>query len=125
MVIETLRFVSASSMAYVLAYAVLPDHLHLLLAPRDGATISRVMGSIKRFAIKRINEISGKSGPLWQQSFYDRIIRDDKQLETTIAYIHRNPVAAGLASTEEAFAFSSASSNGWTDLDRFFSDEGI
>jgi REP element-mobilizing transposase RayT len=38
--IEAINFVRRSGKAYVLAFAILPDHLHLLVVPRDGATVS-------------------------------------------------------------------------------------
>lgn len=107
-------------MAFILAYAVMPDHLHLLVAPRDTGSVSDIMHSIKRYAAKRINETMARHGPLWQQSFYDRVIRNEEHLRATIEYIHRNPVSAGLVSEEQQYRFSSAHPGAMSDIDAFF-----
>ena len=119
-VVNAIRYASESQRAYVLAYAVMPDHLHLLLVPRDGRTVSDVMLDIKRYSAKAINERLRRTGPLWQRSFYDRLIRGDAHLEATIRYIEHNPVAAGFARQAEEYRFSSASPQGFNDIERFW-----
>ncbi|HWO73538.1 MAG TPA: transposase [Dehalococcoidia bacterium] len=116
---ETIRNMSRSGRAYILAYAILPDHFHLLVAPRSGS-ISDVMKSIKGYTVKRINEMEGRRGAIWQEGFYDRVIRDEEQLRLTLEYIHRNPVEAGLADRQDAYRFSSAYPGAETDLDAYF-----
>ena len=119
-VVNAIRYASESQRAYVLAYAVMPDHLHLLLVPRAGRTVSDVMLDIKRYSAKAMNERLRRTGPLWQQSFYDRLIRGDAHLEATIRYIEHNPVAAGFARQAEEYRFSSASPQGFNDIERFW-----
>jgi REP element-mobilizing transposase RayT len=120
LLLECIRFLSTSGRAYVLAYAVMPDHLHLLVSPRNPATLSDVMRSLKRYATKQINEVTGRKGSLWQQSFYDRAMRDEAHLRATINYIHRNPVVEGLAKDEGDYLFSSAHHDSWSDLEAYF-----
>jgi REP element-mobilizing transposase RayT len=84
LLIDCILSMSQLGKAHVLAYAVMPDHLHLLLSPRNGGNLSNVMRSLKRFSVKRINESTSRSGSLWQQSFYDRAMRDEQHLYRTI-----------------------------------------
>ena len=46
--------------------------------------------------------------PFWQDESYDRLVRDEKEFERIVHYIEWNPVTAGLATTPEGFAWSSA-----------------
>ena len=122
LLVDCIGFISKSGRAEVLAYAVMPDHLHLLLAPRGDNTLSQVMHTLKRYAVKRINDATGRSGSLWQQSFYDRAIRDDAHLRATIDYIHQNAVAEGLVLVDEDYRFSSAHPDALSDLEAFLSE---
>ena len=106
--------------AFVLAYAAMPDHVHLLLVPKEGHTISDVMKSLKGFTARIINVRLAQRGALWQQSFYDRIVRSDEQLWQTIEYIHHNPVAADLVERAEDYSFSSAGRESTVDLEDYF-----
>jgi len=48
------------------------------------------------------------SQPIWMREYWDRFIRDDKHLESVVAYIHHNPVKAGLVINAEDWPWSSA-----------------
>jgi REP-associated tyrosine transposase len=119
--LQNIQFVRSSRAAYILTYAVIPDHLHLLLVPSNGATVSSVMKTIKGYTAKDLNRVTGHNGAVWQQSFYDRVIRGDEHLRLTVDYIHRNPVKAGLVPDAEANAWSSAHKDALTDLESFLS----
>ena len=119
-VVDAIRHASHAQRAYVLAYAVMPDHLHLLIVPRGDTTISSMMQQIKRFSAKEINARRAERGSIWQQSFFDRIIRDDAHLSATIAYIEHNPVSAGIVQEASEFRFSSASAGGVNDNEAFW-----
>jgi REP element-mobilizing transposase RayT len=86
----------------------MPDHLHLLLIPKGERTLSAIMKSIKGYSSREINKLTGRAGPLWQQSFYDRMIRSESQLRSVIEYIEQNATKAALSDTPEAYPFSSA-----------------
>ncbi|HLF72644.1 MAG TPA: transposase [Dehalococcoidia bacterium] len=116
---DALQFVRRER-AFVLAYAIMPDHFHALIAPRAPFTVSQVMQSLKGFASREVNRLNDTKGPIWQQSYYDRIIRDERQLADTIEYIHMNPVKDGLVARPEDYRFSSAAPDAETDLEAYF-----
>ena len=103
--------------SYLLAYVVMPDHFHAVLVPRDSQTISSVMQSVKGYSARCLNG-EGR-GSLWQQSFYDRVMRNKRHLVQTVRYIHDNPVVAGLATHPEDYQMSSAFPGAITDLETF------
>jgi REP element-mobilizing transposase RayT len=90
------------------AFVVMPDHLHLLLIPRE-TWLSDIMRSLKSFSAKQIIDAVGTQGPIWQSRFHDRAIRSEDQFLAAIEYIHQNPVRAGLSSSAEQYPYSSAS----------------
>jgi hypothetical protein len=79
------------------------------------------MHSLKSYTANRLNRLLGTNGPVWQQSFFDRVIRDEVQLETAVRYIHENPIAAQLVSVPSEYAYSSAHPSASTDLEAFYS----
>lgn len=103
--------------SYLLAYVVMPDHFHAVLVPLGEQTISRLMQSVKGFTARMLN--GDKRGPVWQQGFYDRIIRNERHLTETIRYIHDNPVVAGFVTEAAEYPLSSAFPGMSTDLDLF------
>jgi REP element-mobilizing transposase RayT len=55
------------------------------------------MRGVKGRTARRINLALGRTGMLWQREWFDRWMRDDDEWERSVAYIHQNPVKAGLA----------------------------
>jgi REP element-mobilizing transposase RayT len=89
------------------AYVVMPNHVHLLITPL--VEVSKVMQSLKRFTARQGNRILGLTGqPFWQDESYDRLVRNETEFQRIADYIETNPVKAGLATTPEEFAWSSA-----------------
>jgi putative transposase len=119
-IVDALQF-ARGDRAYLLGYVILPDHLHAVLVPIGRQTISRLMQSIRGYSARVMNARQGRSGTLWQPSFYDRVIRDEAHLVDTLEYIHGNPVAAGLARTPKEYPLSSAHPEAQTDLERLLS----
>jgi putative transposase len=74
------------------AWVILPDHFHFVIDPMDW-DFSRLMQSIKMSSGARYRKGVGvKSGRLWQNRFWDHIIRDQEDLNRHIDYVHYNPV---------------------------------
>ena len=56
-------------------------------------TLSNIIGAFKTTAATRINKLRGViRAPVWQKSFYDRIIRNERELERIQEYIRNNPI---------------------------------
>ena len=100
----------------LLAFVIMPDHLHLLLLPDGGKNISQVMHSIKRSSARLIHQAEETSGTLWQRRFFDRVVRSEKELLDTIQYIHNNPVVDNLVEQADEYPFSSANPRYAADL---------
>jgi len=94
----------------LLAWCVMPNHLHVLIETREGWPLPGIVQSWKSFTAKAINQTLGRTGTVWMEDYFDRYIRDDQHLAAVIAYIHGNPVKAGLVQHEQDWLHSSASS---------------
>lgn len=81
----------------LLSTVVMPDHVHLLIAPADGHTLSRIMKGIKGVSARKINDSRNSTGRIWQDESLDRIVRDDGELLEKLQYMLHNPVKAGLS----------------------------
>jgi len=106
---DTLHIVKEKHSFKMLAYVFLPDHFHLLIQPVGEYNFSQIMHAFKaRFTrtYKRNQNISGQMN-LWQKRFWDHIIRDEKDLEDHIHYIHYNPVKHGYVKEPLDWQFSS------------------
>lgn len=52
-----------------------------------------MVGSLKSFSARRINQIRGLTGvPLWQEDYYEHIIRNEDELNAIREYIFNNPL---------------------------------
>ncbi|MGH8095581.1 MAG: aminoacyl--tRNA ligase-related protein [Chthoniobacterales bacterium] len=97
----------------LIAAAVLPDHVHLLFQPwikeQDAKgenvfwPLGELMHSIKSFTAKKINQIEGTTGEVWEQERFDRYVRGDQDLEEKFHYIVGNPERAGLVNPEKGY----------------------
>jgi len=81
----------------LLAWVVMPNHVHMVFEVLPQCSLSRIVHSLKSFTAKRANELIGKTGAFWQREYYDRLIRNGKELDRAILYVRSNPEKAGLA----------------------------
>jgi putative transposase len=88
----------------LLAYVLLPDHFHLILqCDNQGVNFSQIMHSLKRNFTNNFKKASGinHSIIIWQDRFWDHVIRNEQDLKIHLDYIHWNPVKHGLVSEPE------------------------
>jgi REP element-mobilizing transposase RayT len=78
------------------AWCVMPNHVHVVVQPLAPHDLSKILHAWKSFTAKRINEIVGRGGVLWQAEPYDHLIRDKDDLEHCKTYTVQNPAKAGL-----------------------------
>ena len=83
------------------ALCIMPNHVHLVLTPRERSetedhSLAAIMHNIKRNSSKQANLALNRSGAFWQHESYDHVVRDDAELERIVQYVLYNPVQAGL-----------------------------
>ena len=73
-------------------YVVMPNHVHILLYISGGKnSLDKIIGNYKAFVTRQIH----KNHPglkIWQDSFHDHIIRDEKGFQNIWLYIESNPM---------------------------------
>jgi hypothetical protein len=83
-------------------FVVMPNHVHFLVKPLPGFSLSELLKSWKGFTSREINMILGKSGTFWQKESWDHIVRSVAQLGHYRRYIAENHVKAKLREGEYA-----------------------
>jgi REP element-mobilizing transposase RayT len=97
----------------LLAWVVMPNHVHVLFQPMNGWTVAKIVAAWKKFTARKIRDFQRTSGNeptthVWHREYWDRYIRDQNHLIEVIQYIHLNPVKAGLAATPDSWRWSGA-----------------
>ena len=80
----------------LLAWVLMPDHLHMLLRLGGGDTLDGLVGRVKAATARCVNREIGRTGPVWQRAYHDHGLRREEDLVTTARYIVANPLRAGL-----------------------------
>jgi REP element-mobilizing transposase RayT len=73
-------------------FCTMPIHVHVLVRPKSGWTLERIVHSWKSYSAKEINRFLGRHGRLWHREYFDHIVRHEVQLESIRSYIRRNPL---------------------------------
>jgi putative transposase len=92
----------------LLAWCVMPNHVHVVAEIFAGFPLGGLVRSWKAFSAARINRARGTRGAFWAPDYFDRYIRDEGDLATTIDYVENNPVIAGIARNPVDWPWSSA-----------------
>jgi len=80
------------------AGVIMPNHVHLLLEPLAGNSLSELLKGIKGASSRKTNQILGTTGNnFWMDESYDHIVRSEDQYQHFIQYIVDNPVKANLS----------------------------
>jgi REP element-mobilizing transposase RayT len=90
------------------AWVIMPNHIHILLRPLEGYSLSEIVHSCKSYTSTQANKVLNRTGKFWFPEGFDRFIRDYDHFEKAFNYIERNPVKAGLCDNQSDWRFSSA-----------------
>jgi putative transposase len=86
------------------AFVIMPDHFHALITPAPDVSLEKAMQYIKGgFSFRLKSKLD-----VWMRSFNESQISSEEKFMSCVRYIEENPVRRGLASTPEAYRFSSA-----------------
>jgi REP element-mobilizing transposase RayT len=98
------------------AYCIMPNHVHMVFKhlAKNGNTdksknsypVTTILQSIKSYSALECNKILDRTGAFWQSESYDRVIRDQYELENKIRYTLNNPVKARLVQKWEEWPYS-------------------
>lgn len=91
----------------IIAYCLMPTHLHLILKQLKENGISIFMSNILNSHTRYFNTRHKRKGPLWEGRFKNVLVESDEQLLHLTRYIHLNPVTVYLVDSPEEWAWSS------------------
>ena len=108
----------------LIAYVLMPEHVHLILIPNENSKVGHIIGEIKRLSSKKIHKylILQKSKLIkkltvirngaerfvfWRKRCYDHNCRSEESLWEKVNYCHNNPVKRGLVQSPEKWQWSS------------------
>jgi putative transposase len=91
----------------VLAYCLMPNHIHLIAVPGEEDSLAVLLRRVHGRFAQYFNARRSRCGHLWQNRFYSCPL-GPAHLWTALRYVESNPVRAGLAAEPAAYAWSSA-----------------
>ncbi len=101
--ISTLQHGLFAQKTTLCAYCLMPDHLHLLIAPKDDP-LPDIISRWKSYTANQLRKI-GLNTKCWQRSFFDHALRKDEEIKSTAEYIVNNPKRAGLVSRWQDYKY--------------------
>ena len=88
MIMSALRYFDGSRYE-LYARVVMDDHVHVLVKPLEDYRLQKLVHSWKSFASHNLRRDSSRR--LWQEEYFDRIVRDEKEFWDKAQYILNNP----------------------------------
>ena len=76
-------------------YVIMPDHIHLFVRGAEDFVLGRWTGMLKQFLAKA-GGLSPMVGQIWQEGFFDHVLRSDESYGKKWEYVRQNPVCAGM-----------------------------
>ncbi len=106
-IVQILRTADEDTFA-VLAYCFMPDHLHLIIeGGNESSDLRHFVKVVKqRVAYAFRTELGIRA--VWQEGYFERVLRSDEATDVVVRYVLDNPVRAGLVTRAEEYPFSGA-----------------
>jgi putative transposase len=97
----------------VLAWCVMPNHVHLVLQPQSAGGLSRMMHWVMTSHVQRHRKRHETIGRVWQGRFKAFPIQESAHFVTVLRYVERNPLRAGLVHSSAEWKWSSLQERLW------------
>jgi putative transposase len=91
------------------AFAILPDHAHIVLTPIVAESVERCVQLIKGSFSHLVREKIGYPGEVWRLGFHAQRLIKEETFRAAIEYTHESPVRRGHCTDTGEYRFSSAS----------------
>jgi putative transposase len=91
LLVDAVKRARAKSRFRLIAWVVLPDHLHVIFHCPSGDT-AKIVQRIKLSFSLQLRSLTGCQGPMWQHRYWDHVIRTEEDFNRHLDYIHYNPV---------------------------------
>ena len=96
--------------AHLLAFVVMPDHVHWLFVLGEERSLDQVLHGFSSVTWRRILGVCASHSPtIWEEEYHDHQLRTEERVWATIEYVHGNPVRKGLCERAEDWPWSTAS----------------
>jgi len=79
----------------VAGYVLMPEHLHLLVGEPRRSSLSVALQVLKQQTSRKLKQ--REEAQFWQRRYYDFNVHSEEKRVEKLRYMHRNPVARGLA----------------------------
>jgi REP element-mobilizing transposase RayT len=90
----------------LLAYVVMPNHLHIVIRQGD-SPLAWVMQRIMQRTVARVRRAHGGEGHVFGRPYWAAVCKNPGYLRRAIIYTHMNPCKAELCGTVDGYAWSS------------------
>lgn len=94
------------------AYALMTNHVHLLITPKKAEAVPRLIIALGRRYVQYIDTTYRRSGTLWDSRYKSSVIQADTYLLTCQRYIELNPVRAAMVDDPAHYRWTSYRHNG-------------
>jgi len=93
------------------AYALMTNHVHLVLTPDSESSVGRTMKVLGQLVSQRANRRMERRGAFWEGRYRSNLIQTAEYLMRCYRYIELNPVRAGLVTRPADYPWSSHAAN--------------
>ena len=121
---EPIKKLKVSTGVDILAYCLMPNHVHLVAVPKTKDSLAALFGTAHHRYAKRVNAIHDWRGHLWQERFYS-VVMDETLTLAAMRYIELNPIRAGLCQRADEWLWSSVHRNLGIKSDEMVDDSDV
>ncbi len=105
--LQWLREASKAYKVAIHAFALMPDHLHLLATPSDEDGLAQMMQRVGRYYVPYFNKKYGRNGSLWQGRFKTSLVEAQRYFLVCSRFIELNPVRVQMVANPLDYPWSS------------------
>ena len=109
--LDKLKEYSLKYQVEIHSYVLMTNHIHLLLTPKDGNGVSRLIQTLSSYYVRYINKTYQRTGSLWEGRYKSSLVDSEHYFLLVSRYIELNPVRAGMVKHPAEYPWSSYQKN--------------